>query len=241
MAYKAVCFDIDGTLYPVKVMNSRILRISIKHPILGMKYRKNRKEFRRCQASFKQKVPFTWREAMIMQNGTGEEPSEAFEESTYRRTYDKLVKLVYAPMERLYRTTRTYDGVRKTFQRIKDHGLKIGVFTDFPLFEKLKGMNLDDLVDFAASSDDVGYLKPDTHCFEYLLYNLKMGPKDVLYVGDSYDKDIKGAMAAGVDAVLVNVKDPEKTDLTGRSPLAKAVFRTWKEFDTWLTAIMEDR
>ena len=127
------------------------------------------------------------------------------------------------------------------FKKIKNNGLKIGVFTDFPLFDKLEGMKLADLVDFAASSDDIGYLKPDTHCLEYLLYNLKMGPKDVLYVGDSYNKDILGAKAVGMDAVLVNVKASASKDLAKEYPLAKAAFRTWNEFDTWLSATMEDR
>ncbi len=239
MAYKAICFDIDGTLYPIKTMNSRLLKLSVRHPFFGLKYSRNRKEFRRWQASFKQAVPFRWREAMIVQNGTGEE--RAFEKYFYQRIYDKLEKLVYKPMERLYEKTDTFDGVRETFQRIKANGLKIGVFTDFPLFEKLEGMGLADLVDFAASSDDVGYLKPDAHCFEYLLYNLKMGPQDVLYVGDSYSKDIKGAKEAGIDAVLVNVKASDKVDLALEYPLAKAAFRTWKEFDVWLSATMEDR
>lgn len=239
MAYKAVCFDIDGTLYPIRTMNSRLLKLSVKHPFFGLKYSRNRKEFRRWQASFTQEVPFRWREAMIVQNGTGEE--RPFDKTTYQKTYDKLEKLVYRPMERLYKTTKTFDGVRETFKKIKNNGLKIGVFTDFPLFDKLEGMKLADLVDFAASSDDIGYLKPDTHCLEYLLYNLKMGPKDVLYVGDSYSKDILGAKAVGMDAVLVNVKASASKDLAKEYPLAKAAFRTWNEFDTWLSATMEDR
>ncbi|MBR2281408.1 MAG: HAD family hydrolase [Spirochaetales bacterium] len=239
MSYKAVCFDIDGTLYPIGTMNSRLLRLSLRHPLFGLRYRRNRREYRRWQSTFTQKVPFRWREAMIVQNGTGKEMP--FDKETYRRTYERLESLVYGPMRRLYRRTRTFDGVRDTFLRIRDDGLKIGVFTDFPLFDKLEGMGLADLVDFAASSDDVGYLKPDTHCLEYLLYNLGMGPKDVLYVGDSYEKDVKGAMAAGIDAVLVNVKAPASADLHREYPLAKAVFRTWDEFDRWLAATMEDR
>ena len=109
------------------------------------------------------------------------------------------------------------------------------------LFEKLKSMSLSDLVDFYASSDDIGFLKPDTHCFEYLLYNLKMEAKDVLYVGDSYDKDIVGANSAGMDAVLVNVERSELKDAKTRYPLAKAVFCRWKDFDAWLATGMEDR
>ena len=240
MAYKAVCFDIDGTLYPIGVMNRRLLRIGIKHPLFNLKYRKNRKQLRLHQKNYSKAIPFRWREAMVIQNGTGKEPDVSFEEKDFKVTYDRLQKWVYKPMEKLYQSTEAFNGVHETFEKIHAKGLKIGVFTDFPLFSKLKGMGLDDLVDFAASSDDVGFLKPDAHCFEYLLYNLKMDAKDVLYVGDSYTKDIEGASAAGLDSVLVNVRPAEADDAPRFFPLAKAVFKNWNDFDNWLTAKMED-
>ena len=243
MKYKAICFDIDGTLYPIGIMNRRIFRLSAAHPLFGLKYRKARREFRRNQASFAKTIPFRWREAAIIQSGTGAEPEHEFSEEAfgklYGKTYDRLDRWAYRKMERLYRQTKTFDGVAETLKRIRNNGLKVGVFTDFPLFRKLEGMGLASLVDFAASSDDAGFLKPDAHCFEYLLYNLKMGPQDVLYVGDSYEKDIVGANAASIDAVLVNVRDLKPGDAQKKYPLAKAVFGTWDEFDKWLTALLE--
>ena len=243
MKYKAICFDIDGTLYPIGIMNRRIFRLSAAHPLFGLKYRKARREFRRNQASFAKTIPFRWREAAIIQSGTGAEPEHEFSEEAfgklYGKTYDRLDRWAYRKMERLYRQTKTFDWVAETLKRIRNNGLKVGVFTDFPLLRKLEGMDLASLVDFAASSDDAGFLKPDTHCFEYLLYNLKMGPQDVLYVGDSYEKDIVGANAASIDAVLVNVRGLKPGDSQTKYPLAKAVFGTWGEFDKWLTALLE--
>ena len=72
-----------------------------------------------------------------------------------------------------------------------------------------------------------------------MLYNLKIDSADVLYVGDSYAKDIAGAHGAGIDAVLVNVRGSEK-DFPSRYPLAKAVFNRWSDFDVWLSANMGD-
>ena len=243
MKYKAICFDIDGTLYPIGTMNRRLFRLSAAHPLFGLKYRKARREFRRHQADFNKEIPFRWREAAIIHCGTGAEPEQDFSEDSYRRlygkTYDRLARWAYGKMDRLYRRTKPFDGVAETLKKIRNNGLKIGVFTDFPLLRKLEGMNLASLVDFAASSDDAGFLKPDTHCFEYLLYNLKMGSQDVLYVGDSYEKDIVGANAASIDAVLVNVRDLKPGDAQKKYPLAKAVFGTWDEFDKWLTALLE--
>ena len=241
MRYKAICFDIDGTLYPFSLMQRRLLRIWMRHPVFTSRYNRSRKEFRRYQNSFEKKLPFRWREAVIIQNGTGKEPETEFSESDYRKTYESLKHKMYDPMERLYRSTKPFEGVRETFRNIKAHGIKIGVFTDFPLFGKLRSMGLDEYVDLSASSDDVGFLKPDAHCFEYLLYNLKMEQSDVLYVGDSYKKDIVGAHDAGIDAVLVNVKPSALRDAEKNFPLAKKVFGSWKEFDAWLASGMEDR
>ena len=239
MAYKAVCFDIDGTLYPVRTMKGRLMRIGFRHPLFNMRYRRTRKQLRRHQGTYRLDIPFRLREAMVLGRGTGAEP-ESFDGAVFRREHDRLQRWVYGPMQRLYGRTVPFDGVRRTFEKIKDNGLKIGVFTDFPLFSKLEGMGLADLVDFAASSDDVGFLKPDAHCFEYLLYNLKLGPHDVLYVGDSYSKDVAGASGAGIDAVLVNVAPSHMKDAATRYPLARAVFSTWDGFDRWLTAEMEE-
>ena len=240
MRYKAICFDIDGTLYPASLMKRRLMALWARHPAFSVRYNRERREFRRCQADFRQSIPFRWREAMIIRNASGEEPKKKFSEADYRATYDRLQKYIYAPMQKLYERTKPFDGVVSTFSKIKNNGLKIGVFTDFPLFSKLQGMGLADLVDFAASSDDTGFLKPDAHCFGYLLYNLKLGPKDVLYVGDSYSKDIAGASGAGIDAVLVNVAPSHLEDAATLYPQARAVFSTWDGFDRWLTAEMED-
>ena len=237
MAYRAVCFDIDGTLYPAKTMNRRMTSITLRHPVFGLRYLLGRVKFRRLQGTFAQDVPFRLREAMLLeQRGKAE---VAGSEKSRAGTYEKLAKWIYDPMEKLYEKTKPFDGVAETFRKIRDNGLKVGVLSDFPLFHKLESMGLADFVDFAASSDDTGFLKPDTHCFEYLLYNLKMDSADVLYVGDSYAKDIAGAHGAGIDAVLVNVRGSEK-DFPSRYPLAKAVFSRWSDFDVWLSANMGD-
>jgi putative hydrolase of the HAD superfamily len=241
MKYKAICFDIDGTLYPFSLMQKRLTRIWLRHPVFITRYNRMRKTFRIWQKDYKQQIPLRWREAMIIQSNNAQEPDKKFAESDYRKTYESLKRKMYDPMERLYSKTVPFDGVRETFKSIKAHGLKIGVFTDFPMYKKLQSMKLDEYVDFGASSDDTGFLKPDAHCFDYLLYNLKMEPSDVLYVGDSYEKDVVGAHNAGIDAVLVNVKPSDLRDAKEKYPLAKEVFGSWKEFDAWLASGMEDR
>ncbi len=235
MGYKAVCFDIDGTLYPAKVMNRRLLALGLRHPVFAMKYNRMRRSYRELQDGFEEDsslndASLRVREASILQKNYG-----VCRNKDIGLVVDRLESWIYRPMEKLYRKTTPYDGVVRTFQSLKEKGVLVGVFSDFPLFDKLGSMGLSRYVDFVASSEDVGFLKPSVHCFEYLLYNMDLKPDEVLYVGDSYSKDVVGAHNAGMNAVLVNAKGD-----AGRYPLACGVFPTWACFDGWLSGRMED-
>ncbi len=250
MKYKAVCFDIDGTLYPRSVMNRRLLALALKHPFFSLKYNKMRRVFREVQDNFDKDSLFNnksmmAREAIIMQKNPREWKdwdiclkSEAKELTKANESLSKiearLDKYIYKPMRKLYARTKPYDGVENTFKKLKDCGVQIGVFSDFPLLSKLEGLGLSQYVDFAASSEDVGFLKPNIHCFEYLMYNMGLKPSEALYVGDSYSKDVVGSHDAGLDAVLVNAKESEKYSLSC------GVFATWLDFDRWLFESPED-
>ena len=191
MDYKAVCFDIDGTLYPAKVMNRRLLALGLRHPVFAMKYNRMRRSYRELQGGF--------------------EDDPSLKDASLRVREATILQKNYGICEK------------------KD----IGVVED--RLEKLGSMGLSKYVDFAASSENVGFLKPSVHCFEHLLYNMDLKPCEVLYVGDSYSKDVAGAYNAGIDAVLVNAKGG-----ADRYPLACGVFSTWADFDGWLSGRMED-
>lgn len=234
MGYKAVCFDIDGTLYPAKVMNRRLLALGLRHPVFSLKYNRMRRLYRSVQDGFAsdpllRDKPLMVREAFVMQKNLG-----MYRNRDIGFVEERLESWIYGPMERLYARTVPYDGVVQTFKAIKDKGLLVGVFSDFPLFGKLESMGLSQYVDHASSSEDVGYLKPSVHCFEHLLYNMNLKPCDVLYVGDSYAKDVVGARNAGLDAVLVNAKGSSDD-----YPLACGVFGSWAGFDGWLSGRLE--
>jgi len=140
----------------------------------------------------------------------------------------------YKHLADIYETLGKQPETEKTLRKIKEHGITTAVFSDWPLWDKLERMGLDSLIDKRYSPDDCGYLKPDVHCFEFVVDKLGFEAKDVLFVGDSYNKDIAGAAGAGLDAVLVGTKDEE-----GKYPLAKKVFADWEEFDAWIDRQLE--
>lgn len=229
MKYKAICFDIDGTLYPVKRLNSMMTKKFFFHPVLMKKYDRMRISFRKYQNDFKaiglEKASLRERELAIFQKEFGVSTEKA----------EKIITgKFYSKLEKLYSGLPKCQERADTLKALKKQGYKIGVFSDWPLYSKLKQLGCAKYIDFAASSDDVGYLKPDSHCFEYLLYNLKVKPSEVLYVGDSYEKDILGACKAGLDAVLVEAKKGVKY----KEPIK--VFENWNDFDSWILNLAEE-
>lgn len=67
----------------------------------------------------------------------------------------------------------------------------------------LRHLGLLDLVDSVWISDEVGFRKPDPRIFEGALEEVGIDPSEAAHVGDSLDKDVAGANAAGMISVLM--------------------------------------
>lgn len=231
MKYKAVCFDIDGTLYNPSIMNAYMAKIAKRHPILAARYAKLRVKFREMQPDFTQNgfdnLPFREKEALAFTKICRGKSKES--------CLEDLVKVYYPKLEEVYRALPYQKETVETLEKIKSCGLKTGVLSDWPLFEKLKSIGVEDLVDFAISAEDAGYLKPDYRPFEFMLRGLDVKAEEALFVGDSYSKDILGAKALGMGAVLVNCRKPDKS----KYPQADEVFANWKDFDSWINMTLE--
>ena len=56
---------------------------------------------------------------------------------------------------------------------------------------------------FIVVSSQLNYAKPDKEIFDHYLKLTNCDIKDVLYVGDDYERDFLGAKNAGWEAVMV--------------------------------------
>jgi FMN phosphatase YigB (HAD superfamily) len=69
----------------------------------------------------------------------------------------------------------------------------------------LAGTGLAARWDGVVTAADAGYPKPDPRLFHHALAQARASPADVVMVGDSYERDVLGARAAGIHrAVLVD-------------------------------------
>ena len=100
-----------------------------------------------------------------------------------------------------------YEDTIEVLTAVKTAGLRTGVVTNRWLYgmrvlEDLAYFGLDHLIDALVSSEEVGFRKPHPFIFQKALERLAVRPDEAVMIGDSYEADILGARAAGIDAIL---------------------------------------
>jgi putative hydrolase of the HAD superfamily len=99
-----------------------------------------------------------------------------------------------------------YDDVAPALTELKRRGLKLGVISNFDsrLYDVLRACSLDHFFDSVHVSTRVGAAKPDPAIFQAALSYHEVEARLAWHVGDSLREDFEGAMAAGVNAVLLD-------------------------------------
>ena len=221
---KVLCLDIDGTLYPKRMLNLRMLRSSFPSLRLAMAFNWARAEYRRVQDEAPtepgNREGLLKRQARLVASRMGRSISE----QEIARTQSAVDKQFYQAWARSFRSIKAYAGMREALVEAKRLGLSIAVFSDFPLADKLQTLGIADLVDLAISSEESGYLKPSGKAFSILLERLHAKPDEILYMCDSYSKDCQGAKSAGMHSCLIT--SSRKTAYDD----ADLVVSSWKEF-----------
>ena len=78
--------------------------------------------------------------------------------------------------------------------------------------DKLHHCELFDLIDSITISEEVGYAKPDVRIFETALTRVECKPEETMMIGDSWENDILGARAAGIQGVWYNCYSTQPPD-----------------------------
>lgn len=86
---------------------------------------------------------------------------------------------------------------------IKDMGKKIVVITEGPQDAQeraIRGLGLDGFIDFLATTNHFGVAKTDG-LFPRVLKHLHISSRDIAYIGDSGERDMKPALAEGIFSI----------------------------------------
>lgn len=70
-------------------------------------------------------------------------------------------------------------------------------------FRKIIKLNLEEKINYIVTSEEAGIEKPNKLIFNLSLEKIKLKYKDVIMVGDSFSKDIKGAKELGIKSYLI--------------------------------------
>ena len=97
-----------------------------------------------------------------------------------------------------------YPGVMDFLHAAKSAGLFTAICTDMTThiqYRKLIRLGMDSLIDNMVSSEEAGVEKPHPLMFQLALDKLKIATDEAVYIGDSYERDVEGALGSGIRPV----------------------------------------
>lgn len=102
-----------------------------------------------------------------------------------------------------------FPGAVDLLRDLKAHGVRLGLLTNGVSEthrEKIALLQISELFDAIFLADEVGMVKPDPLLFAHACQKLETPPSQSAMVGDRYDRDISGALEAGLYTIWVNVR-----------------------------------
>ena len=99
------------------------------------------------------------------------------------------------------------NNIAETLQRLKDMGLKLGIISNtfvngHALDRHLEEEGLLDFFPIRLYSYQFNFRKPDKRIFLEGAKQIEVDPRNIMYIGDRIDKDVKGSVRAGMTPVL---------------------------------------
>lgn len=197
---KAVIFDLDGTLYDYNTLEKeafeRVGELVCER--IGVTEEQYGKAFGRARQEVKQIL--------------GDVASSHNRMLYCQKTMEFLdIRPLYLTLE-MYETywgtfldqMELYPGGRAFLDALHDENIRVGVCSDMVTqiqHRKLLALGLQDDVDCLVTSEEAGVEKPSPEIFALCLKKLRIAPEEACFVGDNYERDIKGAMEAGMHAI----------------------------------------
>lgn len=213
---KAILFDVDDTLYDQAQPTAAAYHLISQKPIdmgelllVNTKYSCILFEKMRRQEAPLEELYIERAKNNMSEFGIAISDEEA---RLYQERYIQAQKEIY---------------VSETMKAILDYCVEKGIFLGIITNglsdhqrEKIDILKLDRWIkkEHMLVSSDIGLEKPDKRLFDWAKEHMGLGelePEDILYIGDSFDKDIVGAKGAGWKAIWYNRRNmaPTREDI----------------------------
>lgn len=196
MAIRCVIFDIDNTLYSYDEAHAAAFQAltDLASERLGL----SGEEFRSLHRRTNQDLKVRMGDVAAVHNRL----------IRYQNMVEALGKdlSLAVEMNECYWSTlldamRPAPGAAETLGGLRERGIRVGVGTDMTArlqFLKLERLGLLEYVNFLVSSEEAGAEKPDVRIFRRCVEKAGVPAGCCLFVGDSLEKDARGAAAAGL-------------------------------------------
>jgi putative hydrolase of the HAD superfamily len=196
---KVVIFDVDGTLYNQQKLRLYMLKhisfFLLKHPLklkeirIIIEFRKQREIRSGEKVKNIETAQYLWAAEKCRVNPD---------------MVKKLVnKWIYEiPLQYLKKSGKT--GLKRLFKKIKNNGIKIAIYSDYPAKKKIQVLGLSADLIISSIDKNIDCFKPDPKAVFYILKKLGINkPEDCLFVGDRYDKDQACADNARIVSLII--------------------------------------
>lgn len=201
-AVDVAIFDVDGTLY-----NQSLLRKQMARNLLGHYF------LRPWQAYDLQiiRVFRKEREAMC------QDAIRDLENAQYERCAKK-VKVAPARVKNLvekwmyqaplpFLTACRFEGIVALFSALKEKGIKIAIYSDYPATDKLNAMGLHADLVVSSTDSEIDTLKPNPAGLRYILKKFNTTADRCIFFGDRDELDGECARQAGMPYYILTEND----------------------------------
>lgn len=198
--YELIVWDLDGTLYYQSPFRKKMVLVLLKGLLLK---------------------PWKWQELYIIwqfrkvreqwdPQDTDLNLTERQYETTASKCYcspQKVLRVIeYWMMQMPNQYLKAYQdkNAASWIEELMQRGKKVVVWSDYPVEEKLKALDIQ-VTDFVCSTDNcVGAMKPNSKGLQVIMEKHLISKDKVLMVGDREEKDGMAAQSAGVDWVILS-------------------------------------
>jgi putative hydrolase of the HAD superfamily len=202
--YRAILFDLDDTLYDLRSYWRERLRVALD--LVQVRYAHLDAEALVSVAMSEWVFIERWPE-FLRRQGVDDEALVAETHAAFRQDWFERMALAEDAAPTLLALRQRY---------------KLGLITNGPSAiqrAKIERFGLAEYFDELIVSGEVGVAKPDPAIFRLALERLGVESAEALFVGDSPEYDLRGAVAAGVPFVWMNSRGQELPEGIAR-PLA---------------------
>ncbi len=207
--YKAIFFDLDGTLRHTVPLGADVYREELAKYGLLISDEKNKEvahwehyywarspELMRDSAKFDVDGESFWKNYAIMRLGKMGATPEQIKE--FHPRLDVYFANEYAPQN------WTPPELYQLLPELRKTGFTLAVLSNrrSSFMDIIEELSLEGYFDAVMAAGEVGAWKPDPKIFAPLLAHFNLSPEETVYIGDNYFADVIGARNAGITPIL---------------------------------------